>query len=76
MFLDLTPLRPQVLPDEARSVTSDLLGFRHVFRHGYDFKLNEAKTVALSQLWQSDGGFVKQGLVGFANLLESMLPQR
>jgi len=32
MFLDLDPLRPPVLPAEARSVTSDLLGFRHLFR--------------------------------------------
>ena len=31
MFLDLEPLRPRVLSDEARSVTSDLVGFRHVF---------------------------------------------
>lgn len=47
MFLDLKPLRPPVLPAEARSVTSDLLGFRHLFRHAYDFKLDQGKAVTL-----------------------------
>jgi len=69
MFLDLDPLRPPVLPAEARSVTSDLLGFRHLFRHAYEFKLDQAKAVALWELWQRDGGYVKQGLYDFAQAL-------
>ena len=74
MFLDLKPLRPPVRPAEARSVTSDLLGFRHLFRHAYDFKLDEAKTVALWKLWQNDGGQVTQPLSNFADELGSMVP--
>ena len=75
MFLDLNPLRPVVLPPDARSVTSDLLGFRHLFRHAYDFKLDQTKTLALWELWQQDGSYVKQGLSDFAVSLGNLLPK-
>ena len=73
MFLDLEPLRPPVLLAEARSVTSDLLGFRHLFRHAYEFKLDQAKAMALWKLWQRDGCYVKQGLYDFAQALGSVV---
>src|SRR5262245_47697709 len=47
MFLDISPLRPTVLPEQLRPVLAELLGFRHVFRHAYELKIDEAKTVAL-----------------------------
>ena len=47
MFLDIKSLRPAVLPEEVRSLLGDFVGFRHLFRHAYDFKLDRAKTVAL-----------------------------
>jgi len=70
MFLDIKPLRPAVLPKQLRSVLSDLLGFRHLFRHAYEFKLDQPKTVALWNRWLVENASVKQSLTLFANELE------
>jgi hypothetical protein len=70
MFLDIKPLRPAVLPEELRSVLAELLGFRHLFRHAYEFKLDPAKTVALWNRWSLKNISVKQSLNLFANELE------
>lgn len=47
MFLDIRPLRPAVLPEQLRPLLGDMLGFRHLFRHAYEFKLDQAKTLSL-----------------------------
>ncbi len=70
MFLDITSLRPAVLPEKARSVLGELLGFRHVFRHAYELKLDKAKTLALWSRWSHENASVKQALILFANELE------
>jgi hypothetical protein len=70
MFLNIKSLRPAVLPEEVRSLLTDLVGFRHLFRHAYDFKLDEAKTVALWSRWSLENADVKQALTMFANELE------
>jgi hypothetical protein len=70
MFLDIKSLRPAVLPEEVRSLLGDFVGFRHLFRHAYDFKLDRAKTVALWSRWSLENGPVKQSLTLFANELE------
>lgn len=40
MFLELPGWRPRLFPEELRSVLNDLSGFRHLFRHTYDFQLD------------------------------------
>ena len=70
MFLNIKSLRPAVLPEETRSLLGDLLGFRHLFRHAYDFKLDQSKTVALWSRWSLENTLVKQALTHFANELE------
>lgn len=72
MFLEIKSLRPAVLPEEARSVVGELLGFRHVFRHAYDFKLDKAKIVALWNRWSNENVSVKQALIDFADELEKI----
>ncbi len=69
MFLDLGALRPAVLADSARPLMTDLLGFRHLFRHAYEFTLDAAKTEALLKRWQKDGGGVKVAVNDFADRL-------
>ena len=66
MFLDVPPLRPHVLPSSGREVLTDLLGFRHVFRHAYDFTLDEAKLLMLWRQWELEGKQVKEALHDFA----------
>jgi len=70
MFLDIKSLRPAVLPEGVRSVLGDLLGFRHLFRHAYDFKLDKDKTVALWRRWSIENAPVKEALALFADRLE------
>lgn len=72
MFLDLPPLRAVVLAGDARPVLTDLLGFRHLFRHAYEFTLDAAKTVALWRRWQAEGGTVKNSLLAFAGQLRAV----
>jgi hypothetical protein len=70
MFLDIEPLRPAVLPEQLRSLLGDLLGFRHLFRHAYEFKIDQAKTVALWNRWSIENASVKHALTNFADELE------
>jgi len=71
MFLDLPPLRPAVLMNASRPLMGDLLGFRHLFRHAYEFMLDEGKTLALWRRWQAESGAVKESLKDFSNLLRA-----
>ena len=72
MLLDVPPLRFRVLPPECRPLLADLFGFHHLFRHAYDFMLDEAKTVALWQRWRTEGTAVKEGLREFAAALTNI----
>ena len=71
MFLDLAPLRPAVLMNESRPLLGDLLGFRHLFRHAYEFMLDEVKTLTLWRRWLAEGAAVKDALAHFSSLLRS-----
>lgn len=72
MFLDISPLRPAVLPPPLRPFLDELRGFRHVFRHGYDYGLDPAKVAALRARWVSEGDGVTQALCTFADRLEQV----
>jgi HepT-like protein len=72
MFLDLGVLRPPVFPAKLRPLLADLLGFRHVFRHAYDFTLDESRIKALWERWAAQGPAAKQALAEFANRLSSI----
>ena len=69
MLLDVPPLRPGVLSPACRALLADLLGFRHLFRHAYDYTLDEQRTLALWRRWQTEGGAVKESLRAFAQAL-------
>lgn len=72
MFLDIKSLRPAVFPEQVRAVLGELLGFRHVFRHAYDYELDPARTVELWNRWLVENATVKQALTLFANELEEV----
>lgn len=54
MFLNMPPLRPRVLPDEVRKTLNDLRGFRHLFRHAYDFELDNRRLTQLLEDWRAN----------------------
>ena len=72
MFLDLPPLRPAVLMNESRPLMGNLLGFRHLFRHAYEFTLDEGKTSALWRHWLAEGAAVKNALTQFSDTLRTI----
>ncbi len=43
-----------------------------LFRHAYELKVDEAKTVALWNRWSVESALVKQSLTFFANGLETL----
>jgi hypothetical protein len=43
MFLEIPGIRPAVLSKELIGTLNDLRGFRHVFRHSYDFEIDPKK---------------------------------
>jgi hypothetical protein len=52
MFLEIPKIRPAVLPLELRGFLNDLRGFRHVFRHAYEFDLDPERLALLIRDWQ------------------------
>ncbi len=47
MQLDVPGIRPKLLSGESRIVLDELRGFRHVFRHAYDYELDPDKVKGL-----------------------------
>ena len=53
MFLNIPDLRAPVLPPSTRELMKELLGFRHLYRHGYDLELSAAKLAELVHRWSA-----------------------
>src|SRR5438552_1170569 len=53
MFLEIPKIRPAVLPPGLRGFLNDLRGFRHVFRHAYEFELDAEKLRLLIRDWNT-----------------------
>jgi uncharacterized protein YutE (UPF0331/DUF86 family) len=51
MFLEIPTVRDAVLPAGLRHFLNDLRGFRHLFRHSYDFQLDPEKLRRLVRDW-------------------------
>lgn len=69
MFLEIPIVRPAVLPLELRPLLNDLRGFRHLFRHSYDFDIDPARLTALVQHWVQGQGKVLAAMSRFRDLL-------
>ena len=72
MFLEMPPVRPAILPVALKPLLNDLVGFRHFFRHSYEFSLDEAKTVRLAKRWKQGGRAVKGALERFCKRLATI----
>jgi len=69
MLLDLSPLRPAVVLPSAKPLLDELRGFRHRFRHSYDYPLDAGRVSELTQRWLREGGAVCDALRNFARQL-------
>lgn len=72
MFLDLSPLRPPVLSPDLKPLLDELRGFRHVFRHSYDYGLDPTKVADLRERWLANAGPVTESLRRFASELDAV----
>jgi hypothetical protein len=70
MFLNLDGLRPAVLPIELREPLSDLMGFRHFFRHAYSALWRTDRLLELAQLYLLTLPDVNQALQSFIRQLQ------
>jgi hypothetical protein len=51
MFLNIPMVRPAVLPESLRGFLNDLRGFRHLFRHAYDFEIDPVRLKRMIDDW-------------------------
>jgi uncharacterized protein YutE (UPF0331/DUF86 family) len=73
MFLEIPGVRPAVLREDTRRLLNDLRGFRHVFRHSYDFEIDPERLKPLVIRWREGSGEVVRGIECFA---AQLLPTR
>lgn len=66
MFLEIPGVRPAVLDERTRRLLSDLRGFRHVFRHSYDFDIDPNRLKPLLSRWAAGNRDVIDSLENFA----------
>lgn len=69
MFLEIPTVRPPVLPAHLRTFLNDLRGFRHLFRHSYDFELNAERLSRLVRDWTAERDQVVGALTAFRDFL-------
>jgi hypothetical protein len=72
MFLEIPGLRPAVLPPNLRPVLNDLRGFRHIFRHSYDFELDVGRLQELYRRWAA---FANPFMIALEAFRQSLLKQ-
>ncbi len=70
MFLGISLLHPAVLKESLRGALSDLLGFRHFFRHAYDFEVDAGKLGKLMDDWRQSASAVVEAMKVFCGFLE------
>jgi hypothetical protein len=75
MFLDIPRVRPALLPESLRPHLTELRGFRHLFRHAYDYDLDSEKLTRLVRDWQSARPALLQALTHFRDLLLAQVEQ-
>lgn len=69
MFLEIRGIRPAVFPQELRGILNELRGFRHVFRHSYDFEIDPKKLQIVIEDFLAKQGNLVDALTEFKHWL-------
>lgn len=67
MFLEIPDVRPALFSPDLRVALDDLRGFRHIFRHSYDFQLDAEKTLHAIKHWRASSARVVSALGRFSD---------
>jgi hypothetical protein len=70
MYLEISSVRPAVLKGSLRGVLRDMLGFRHFFRHAYDFEIDAGKLGKLMDDWRQSAPELMEAMKAFCEMLE------
>ena len=73
MSLEIPGVRPALLSTPTHSLLNELRGFRHVFRHAYDYELSPARLAALKSRVLAEWDLVTRDLQIFQDFLRSKL---
>lgn len=73
MELEIPGIRPALLFSASHALLNELRGFRHVFRHAYDYELSAGKLEALKGKMLDQWGVVDQDLENFRTFLQQAL---
>lgn len=72
MQLNIISIRPAIISGESFDILSELLAFRHVFRHGYNYNLNPQKISALKNRYLENYLHIKKDLENFQIFLDGI----
>lgn len=73
MALEIPGVRPPLLSPPGHNLLNELRGFRHVFRHAYDYELSPRRLTDLKARLLENWPQVKQDLTVFENFLNEAL---
>ncbi len=76
MHLEIPAIRPRVLNSPGYQLLNELRGFRHIFRHAYDYELDEEKLCQLKTKVMSGWTAVEKDLEIFGTFLREALDSK
>ncbi|NUN24926.1 MAG: hypothetical protein HUU09_15990 [Candidatus Jettenia caeni] len=73
MYMDVPGIRPKLLTHESYRTLDELRGFRHIFRHVYDYELDTEKIDNLKQKIVVNWNYITQDMHSFMSFLQDTL---
>jgi uncharacterized protein YutE (UPF0331/DUF86 family) len=73
MYMDIPGIRPRLLSQESYRVLDELRGFRHIFRHAYDYELDPERIGDLKQKIIVNWNYVWKDLHSFMSFLQETM---
>ncbi len=70
MTLSIPNIRPNFLSEKSYSILGEMLGFRYVFRHAYNYSLSQEKIKILKKKFTDNFHYIKRDIEIFKNFLE------
>lgn len=69
MSIEIPGIRPKLLSEKSLVLLDELRGFRHIFRHAYDYELSPEKVGALKKKMMAGWRSVENDLETFSHFL-------
>jgi hypothetical protein len=73
MHLDIPGIRPRLLQTPGYQLSNEMRGFRHIFRHAYDYELDEVRLGQLKARVMTGWTAVKDDIGTFGRFLREAL---